>query len=33
MPEGAKGEWVRLVRGRLSALGLGGPREAEIVEE
>jgi putative ABC transport system permease protein len=33
MPEGAKGEWVRLVRGRLSPLGLGGPREAEIVEE
>jgi putative ABC transport system permease protein len=33
MPDGAKGEWVRLVRGRLSPLGLDGPREAEIVEE
>jgi putative ABC transport system permease protein len=33
MPEGVKGEWVRLVRGRLAPLGLEGPREAEIVEE
>jgi putative ABC transport system permease protein len=33
MPEGAKWEWVRLVRRRLAPLGLDGPREAEIVEE
>ncbi|HYY99807.1 MAG TPA: ABC transporter permease, partial [Pyrinomonadaceae bacterium] len=38
MPEGAAGGrasagWARLVRGRLSPLGLEGAREAEIVEE
>jgi hypothetical protein len=33
MPDEGKSQWVRLVRARLSPLGLEGPREAEIVEE
>ncbi len=33
MPDEGKSQWVRLVRARLTPLGLDGPREAEIVEE
>ncbi|HEX8560747.1 MAG TPA: ABC transporter permease [Pyrinomonadaceae bacterium] len=33
MPEDGRTVWARLVRGRLSPLGLDGAREAEIVEE
>ncbi len=33
MPDEKKAEWVKFVRARLPPLGLGGGREAEIVEE
>ena len=33
MADVGKSQWVRLVRARLTPLGLDAPREAEIVEE